>query len=208
MIKLNNDLFGLHCPFFYRVDIIRDTTSTYVANLGDTHVFTVYYTNNADILFSRFLALTKAEILEKDPRVTDNCNGYIQVYLVDGVRGEQLLIYDSSQMYLGSPGINETILTNLEKEVHILNRYIHIPSDCVFVKDEKKTHFFIVSQFTEDDVNFSFLEPLSDDFWHYVFVGFVEAKLRAYAEDQDAKEGVYWMYGTYKSEADEAKDAA
>ena len=53
------DHFGLNYPYFYRVDVVRDATSPYVAKLGDTLTVTGCYTNNPDILFSKFLAITR-----------------------------------------------------------------------------------------------------------------------------------------------------
>lgn len=209
MLKLKNDLFGLHCPFFYRLDIIRDAESSYVANLGDTHVFTGYYTNDSDILSSKSLIMLKAELLQDDPRVTENGNGYVQVHFVDGIRCEQYLIYDSSQTYKGNRGITRQIIDNLKKEVDVLWSYIGQPSeDIVFVDDDGEKYPYIIPSCCENCVDPSFLEPLSDDAWHFKSVGLNQAMLMADAQEQDANLGIYWMHGTYRSEQVEIEDAA
>jgi hypothetical protein len=209
MNKLTNDLFGLNTPYFYRLDIIRDKNSLYVAELSGKHIFTGYYTNNSDILFSKFLVMNKAWQLQDDPRVTDNGNGYVQVYLVDGIRCEQLLIYDSSQSYKGNRGITRPIIDNLKKEIDVLWSYIDKPGrEIVLVKDDDENHPYLLTHWSTDDVKPSFLEPMTDENWHIQHPD-IETSLRMLKKQKrDAKLGVYWMWGTYQAEQADSKEAA
>jgi len=209
MSTIKVDLYGQSCPFFYRADVVRDVTSSYVAELGDTCVFAGYYTNKPNnITLSRFLILTKAGVLEDDPRITENGNGHVKVYLVDGIRCQQHLIYDSSQMYQGQRGISKEIIENREKEVKVLWQYIDEPSvDCEFVSFDGQDHFCLRSRWKKTIVDPSFLEPAYDLLYPEYKNG--ESSDRVWgAQDQDAELGINWLYGTYQSEQVYSKNAA
>lgn len=209
MRNLRPDLYGLNHPYLYRVDVVRDTNSDYVANLDDDIVFVGYYTTNPDVLLSRFLAFTKAELLADDPHLVENGNAYVQVYLVDRIRSEQYLIYDSSQNYKGSRGFSQEIIENLRKEIDLLWCFLTSPSkDIVVVKDNGKDYPYIISQWNADYVDPYFLKPLSADDWELRPLDFKQALRLSKEENRSNKLGFFRMYRPYESSQPNIEDAA
>ena len=78
----------------------------------------------------------------------------------------------------------------------------------MLVEDEGEKHPYLITRWSTDDVKPSFLEPFPDDAWYFKFPGIEQARIVADAQKRDAKVGIYWMYGTYKTEQAESKDAA
>jgi hypothetical protein len=203
------DRYGLNFPNLYRVDVVRDATRSYVANLDDKNIFIGYHINNPDILLSKFLAMTKALLLQDDPNIIRNGNGHIEVYFVDGIRCEQLLVYDSSQSYKGNRGISRQIIDNLEKEIDILWGFIDKPGiHITLVEDEGEKHQYLSTGYDVDDVDPILLKPMSEEAWHFnhsdleITLGILKM------QKEEEKSGVYSMYGTYRTVQVESKDAA
>jgi len=209
MSRLEIDRYGQDCPYFYRVDIVRDAESSYVANLGDTFVLTGFFTNNTDVLFSRYLALAKASLLEDDPRLTENGNGYVQVYLVDGIKCEQYLIYDSNQTYLDCRGLSREIIGNFRNEIDLLWCYFRKPSmEIGVIEDDGEIHQCIISNWFQNDVKPSFLEPLSTESWEMIVGDFDRSHRLKVDSNRETKYGLFRTYGTYSVEQVESEDAA
>jgi hypothetical protein len=160
-------------------------------------------------VFSKFLATIKAGVLADDPRVTNNGNGFVQVHLVDGIRCEQLLVYDSSQSYKGNRGISRQIIDNLKREIDILWGFIDKPGfHITVVEDEGERHEYLSTGYEVDDVDPALLKPMSEEAWHLnhsdlkITLGILKK------QEEEEMSGVYSMYGTYKTVQVESKDAA
>ena len=195
MTKIQSDLLGLHYPYFFRVDIVRDEKSSYVATLDIIEVFSGYYTDNPD------LALIKAQLLEDDPRVANNGNGYVQVYFVDGLHCRQFLMYDSSCNFTGCRGYSKNILENNKRVIDFLWHYYPEPSrDCKIIVMDGNEYPVIMPRWTEADVDPLFLKPISDDAWHLNAPSDNQGIVSIDDEIQNAEVGVHWIYRNYKSE--------
>lgn len=177
--------------FFYRVDVLRNKTEEYAATLGGSLVFVGYTSNHPDIFFSRFLALTKAEILTNDQRFTNNGKGYIQVYLVNDEKWKDYLIYDSR-------GLTKKILKNHTKELSLLDKFIKDSKDVMSVQDENgEMHRRIRSHWKIPKKDSWFLEPISQDVLHIDGSDPVQWARLVSAQKQDAQLGVNRCYATY-----------
>lgn len=144
-------------PFSYLVSIERNAMDEYTATLGGTIAFLGYTVINSDVLFSRFLAMTKSEMLGNNPRITNDGKAYIQVHLWDNKKGKPYLTYDSR-------GRTKKILKNLKKEKHLLDEFIQGEQDLMTLKDKDGKDFSCIrSRWTTADVDPSFLVPISED---------------------------------------------
>ena len=176
--------------FFYRVDVVRNKWNEYTATLGGSCVFVGYTTNHPDIFFSRFLALTKAEILTNDQRFTNKGKGHIQVYLVDDKKWKDYLIYDSR-------GVTKEILKNHTKELSLLEKFIQDPKDVMAFQDENgKMHRHISSHWKIPKKDSWFLEPIPQDVIHLDGSDPVQWARLVSDQKQDARVGVNRCYAT------------
>lgn len=198
----SNDYKKQEPRFFYQVDVLRNQLDEYVATLGGSLVFVGYTSKHPDIFFSRFLALTKAEILAKDPRFTRNGKCYIQVFLVDLKKRSKYLIDDSR-------GLTQKILKNHTKEISLLDKFNKDSKNVMSVQDENgEMHRSIRSHWKIPKEDSWFLEPISHDVIHIDGSDPVQWARLVAAQKQDAKLGVNRCYTTYNHNLFETKDVA
>jgi hypothetical protein len=130
--------------FYYRLDVAKDEATVLAEELSDTAILAGYRTDLPDPLLSRRYSLVKFFVSVKDPKITNNGQYPIRVYLCRHDSDDELLIADSH-------GNQREIWENLQKEYHLLSDYVKTKDEVMFLKDEQNNAILCLRSFWDVD---------------------------------------------------------